>query len=196
MSEKELEERVMLDKKQFLVIKKYIQENFPHYQVIHQKNRYFDDKNNSVHKLKNMLRIRSFQKSTNRELTYKVKGDDGDIEYNQTLSHYWFYEITRCSRLPEGQVKDKLIEDKIDVTSLKTIVDLLTRRIEVRLDDCTIVLDANLYNDITDYNLEIESKISKSHAKAVLLDYCSRFNIEYKDDYLTKSARAFMSIKK
>ena len=142
-----------------------------------------------------MLRIRSFKSKIEREFTYKTKGDDGDLEYNQTLSHYWFYQITRFSRLPDGQVKDKLKADGVDIASLKQIVDLYTRRIEVKLEDHIIVLDANIYNNITDYDLEIESFISKNHAKQVLFDYCQRFNITYDDNYLTKIQRAFKSIK-
>lgn len=195
MSEKELEERVMLNKEQFLEIEKYFQENFSHLKIIHQKNRYFDDKNHTIEKLKNVLRIRSFENGQEREFTYKIKGDNGDIEYNQTLSHYWFYQITRKSHLPLGAIKQKLIEDGVDINSLKSLVDLLTRRIEIEKEDYTIVLDANLYNGISDYNLEIESKKSKEHAKKIILDLCEKFNLKYSEHYLSKSARAFSSIK-
>ena len=196
MSEKELEERVMINKSQFLEIEKYIQENFHNFKLIHQKNRYFDDANRTVKKVNNMLRIRSFKNSKEREFTYKVKGVEGDIEYTQILSHYWFYQITRYSRLPEGIVKEKLLEDGVDVNSLKMLVDLYTRRIEVKIDDYLFVLDANLYNGITDYNIEIESDVSKKHAKDVILKYCEMFNLEYKEKYITKSKRAFASINK
>ena len=196
MSEKELEERVMLTKMQYLEIENYIQDNFPHALIIHQKNRYFDDDKRTIKQLSNVLRIRSFRKNNKRELTYKVKGDNGDEEYNQTLSHYWFYQITRFSRLPDGPIKEKLLKDGVDVSSLKMIADLYTRRIEINIDDYLLVLDANLYNDITDYNLEIESNVSKEHAKRTILDYCQRFNIKYELDYLTKSERAMNSTKK
>ena len=196
MSEKELEERVMINKSQFLEIEKYIQENFHNFKLIHQKNRYFDDANRTVKKVNNMLRIRSFKNYKEREFTYKVKGVEGDIEYTQILSHYWFYQITRYSRLPEGIVKEKLLEDGVDVNSLKMLVDLYTRRIEVKIDDYLFVLDANLYNGITDYNIEIESDVSKKHAKDVILKYCEMFNLEYKEKYITKSKRAFASINK
>ena len=196
MSEKELEERVMLNKKQYLEIEKYIKGNCPSFRVIHQKNRYFDDKNRTIKNLKNVLRIRSFKGNSKRELTYKIKGEEADIEYNQSLTHYYFYQITRYSHLPEGIVKDQLIKDGIDINSLKMIVDLYTRRIEVEMDNYLLVLDANLYNDTSDYNLEIESTISREHAKDTVLQYCEMFNLEYSSDYITKSQRAFNSIKK
>ena len=196
MREKELEERVMLDRKQFLEIEKYIRDNFSHAKIIHQKNRYFDDDKHTIESIGNMLRIRSFPKNKEREFTYKIKGENGDIEINQILSHYWFYEITRKSHLPDGPVKEQLIKDGVDISNLKMLVELYTRRLEVELDDHRLILDANLYNDISDYNLEIESNISKRHAKEVIMHYCNMFKIEYKEGYVTKVARAFKSIKK
>ena len=196
MSEKELEERVLINKSQFLEIEKYIQENFHDYRIIHQKNRYFDDANETVKKVRATLRIRSFKSKKEREMTYKVKAEEGSIEYTQIISHYWFYQITRYSRLPDGIVKDKLLEDGVDINSLRLLTDLYTRRIEVRIDNYILVLDANLYNGITDYNIEIESDVSKKHAKDVILKYCEMFGLEYKDNYITKSKRAFLSMKK
>ena len=196
MSEKELEERVLINKSQFLEIEKYIQENFHDYRIIHQKNRYFDDANETVKKVRATLRIRSFKSKKEREMTYKVKAEEGSIEYTQIISHYWFYQITRYSRLPDGIVKQKLLEDGVDINSLHMLTDLYTRRIEVRIDNYILVLDANLYNGITDYNIEIESDVSKKHAKDVILKYCEMFGLEYKDNYITKSKRAFLSMKK
>ena len=80
MKEKEIEERVMIDGKQFLEIEKYIQENFPHAKTIFQKNRYFDDKDGTITKNHTVLRIRSFRSCKQRELTYKVKGKEEDTE--------------------------------------------------------------------------------------------------------------------
>lgn len=196
MSEKELEERVLINNKQFLEIEKYIQENFPNVKTIFQKNRYFDDKNGTIKNKHCVLRIRSFRSCKLRELTYKVKGEDGDIEYNQSLTHYWFYQITRYDRFPEGPIKDKLIEDGVDISSLKMLVDLFTRRMEVKIDNYLFVLDVNLYNGICDYNIEIESDVSKKHAKEVILKYCEKFGLEYKDNYMSKSRRAFLSLNK
>jgi len=196
MSEKELEERVMINKNQFLEIEKYIQENFHNVKTIYQKNRYFDDKEGTLQKIHTVLRIRSFKSTQERELTYKVKGEDGDLEFNQNLSHYWFYQITRYSRFPEGPVKERLLQDGIDLSSLKMLIDLRTRRMEVKFDNYLLVLDVNLYNDICDYNIEIESDVSKKHAKEIILKYCEQFGLEYKDNYISKSRRAFNSLKK
>ena len=196
MKEKEIEERVMIDGKQFLEIEKYIQENFPHAKTIFQKNRYFDDKDGTITKNHTVLRIRSFRSCKQRELTYKVKGKEEDTEYNQSLSHYWFYQITRFSRLPEGLVKEQLLKEGVDISSLKMLVELFTRRIEVKFDDYLFVLDTNLYNGICDYNIEIESDISREHAKEVILKYCKQFGLEYKDNYTSKSRRAFNSLNK
>ena len=196
MKEKELEERVLINEEQYLKIEKYLKENFSHLNTVHQKNRYFDDEKKTIKNMNNVLRIRSFRSCKERELTYKVKGTEGDVEYTQMLSHYWFFQITRLSRLPEGQVKEKLLKDGVDVNSLHMLVDLYTKRIEVKMDDYLFVLDANMYNGINDYNIEIESDVSKKHAKEMILKYCEMFELTYKDNYIVKSKRAFMSIKK
>ena len=194
MSEKELEERVLINKKQFLELKQFIQEQYPDFVTTEQKNRYLDDDKFTVHERKNMLRIRSFHHSKMRELTYKVGGKDGDIEYTLPLTYYWFTQITRFSRLPNGEVKDQLVKDGVNINSLHTLTELRTRRIEVKLREYTIVLDANVYNNISDYNLEIESKLSKSHAKKVILEFCEQFGIQYKNDYPTKIRRVMESL--
>ena len=196
MSVKELEERVLISKKQFLELEKFIQENYKDYELIHQKNRYLDDASFSLRNNHNMLRIRSFPNQNKRELTYKVAGKDGDMEYNQSLTYYWFSQITRFSHLPDGEVKDELVKAGVNIKSLRTLMELRTKRIEVKLEEYTIVLDVNVYNSITDYDLEIESKVSKTHAKDVILQFCEQFNLEYKNDYPTKSRRAFESLLK
>ena len=194
MSEKELEERVLISKNQFLEIQSYIQENYPDAISINQNNRYFDDATLTIRNKHNVLRIRSFPNTNKRELTYKIAGLEGDIEHNQPLTYYWYTQIVRFSRLPNGEVKEKLLEDGVNIKSLRTLVELKTRRIEVKLEKYTIVLDENHYNHITDYDLEIESKVSKSHAKEVILELCHKFGLEYKNDYPVKSRRAFDSL--
>ena len=194
MSVKELEERVLLNKNQFLELGKFIQENYPHFTVTQQVNRYLDDAALTIRNKVNMLRIRSFPKENKRELTYKIGTPNGDNENNQPLTYYWYTQIVRFSRLPEGEVKEKLLADGVNIKSLRTLVELKTKRIEVKLDKYTIVLDENHYNHITDYDLEIESKVSKSHAKEVILELCDKFGLTYKNDYPVKSRRAFDSL--
>ena len=196
MSEKELEERVMLSKENFLEIKKYLQHNYPKAVIIHQKNRYFDDANLTIKNSKNMLRIRSLKNVKFREFTYKVKGENGDTEYTQLLSHYWFNQITHFSRLPDCEVKEKLLSDGVDINSLKMTTELLTRRMQIQTSTYIIALDVNVYNGIVDYDLEIESFISKQHATEIILMFCIQFGMVYDPNYVTKSARAFNSIKK
>lgn len=195
MSVKELEERVMLTKNQYLNIEDFLKSTYENYRITHQKNRYLDDNKRTINSLRHVLRIRSFTHSKNRELTYKVDGVDGDIEYNQILTYYWFRKLTQESRLLPGEVSEALLKDNVDINSLKVLVDLRTRRLEVSLKDYTIVLDANLYNDIVDYNLEVESNVSREHAKKVILDFCKKFDLTYQDDYVVKSLRALNSIK-
>ena len=68
---------------------------YKNYRITHQKNRYLDDNKRTINSLRHVLRIRSFTHSKNRELTYKVDGVDGDIEYNQILTYYWFRKLVK-----------------------------------------------------------------------------------------------------
>lgn len=195
MSVKELEERVMINKEQYEALEDDLKTKYPSFKIIHNKNRYLDDQYKTIEKLQNALRIRSFGNSKNRELTYKVKGEDGDIEYTEQLSYYWFHQIIDNRRINDGELKNALLKDDIDISSLKVLVELRTRRIEFEGKDFVIAVDGNIYNNHVDFNLEVESKISKKHAKTVLLDLCKQYGIEYKADYIVKSKRALDSVK-
>ncbi len=195
MREKELEERMLISKEKYVEIEEYIQKTYPNFKLIHLKNRYFDDANKTIRKSRNVLRIRSIKDWDIRQFTYKVRGEDGDIEYTQPLTYYSFNQIIYYHRFPKCETIDQLVKDGVDINTLKVVTELRTRRMEVELSDFTIVLDANEYNNIVDYNIEVESKKTKEHAKSVMLELCELFNMEYKSDSPGKSSRAFASLK-
>ena len=52
------------------------------------------------------------------------------------------------------------------------------------------MLDKNNYANREDYNIEIESNISKDHAKRILFEYKEKYSFSYQENYLSKSRRA------
>ena len=68
-------------------------------------------------------------------------------------------------------------------------------RLEIEKDNYLLVIDKNVYNDITDYNLEIEANDSIESAKKILSDYIKKFNLtHYNEKYVGKAHRAIDSV--
>lgn len=173
----ECEKRVMLNFEQYQHLLAEYMAKDPRFSFLEIENTYLDDKKGSIHTAHNVLRIRKTN-GKDEELTLKIKGDNGDIEINETVSHH--PEIDR--------------ELGISFSEFHPIVSLRTNRLEAHIDDYLVVIDQNIYNGIIDYDLEVEAD-SIAKAEKVILEICNKHNIEYKKEYLSKSARAFNSIK-
>ena len=81
----------------------------------------------------------------------------------------------------------------IDLDRIKLIASLKTERKEIQFPEYLFVIDKNYYNDKVDFNLEVEST-SKKLAKEYLNQIISKFNIENKKDYISKSRRAIYNL--
>ena len=78
--------------------------------------------------------------------------------------------------------------------SYKEITRLNNVRLEIEEEDHLLVIDKSIYNGITDYNLEIETKDSIENAKKVLHYYIDKFNlVNRKQKYVGKASRAILS---
>ena len=139
-----------------------------------------------------VLRIRTIYMGE-IELTLKVKGEDGDKEYTQLLPLTAVNEYKSTNILPEGEAKNILIKEKIDLNNLRIITYLETRRYQEKIDDYLLVLDKNFYNNNIDFNIEIEAD-SIERAKQVMEMYSKKYNFEH-IACKSKSRRAFESIK-
>lgn len=172
----ECEERVMLTFDQYRKILAYYVAKYPDYRILDIENTYFDDDKLS---LKNSHKVLRLRKSNGKiEITLKVKGDNGDLEINET---------------PESHPEiDKALNNDFD--KYKPIAKLATTRIEIEIDDYILVLDMNKYNGIIDYNIEVEAS-SKERALSIIQDICKYFDLEYKKDYRSKSSRAIATRK-
>lgn len=167
----ECEERVMLTFEQYSkLIGVYMMED-PSFRYIKIENIYLDDKDISIKRSHKMLRIR--HADGKEELTLKIKGNDGDIEINETLDNH-----------PEI---DKALDYPFD--HYQPITKLKTKRLEAKVDDYLVVIDMNEYSGIIDYDLEIEAP-SMDRAKQIIMQICRKYHIEYKENYHSKSSRA------
>ena len=72
---------------------------------------------------------------------------------------------------------------------------MVTKRIEIPIEDYLLVVDKNEYLDVVDYDIEIEAK-TQQRAKEVMLELCKKYRLQYDTNYKVKSARAFERFKK
>ena len=184
----EKETRVMISQEEYVSICSDIFKSNPYAQYVNQTNYYFDTDDFEFSNNHQVVRIR--EKSHMYELTVKIKGEDGDIEINQNISDKLAHKYLRNGSLPHGEVYNAVAALGISPKKLKVIASCYTRRIDVKYDDYLLVIDMNRYDDIEDYNIEIESDISVAHAREVLKRYCEQYQLTYQEDYLVKSARA------
>lgn len=190
---KEYESRVMVSEEQYHQI-------LSHYSKSHSKkeysvnvNKYFDydDLYLTLHNI--VLRARSIDEN-NYELTLKIKGEKSDLELNHILNKEQYEEMKKKVTIPESPLLDKLNELNIDIDRLKMIVGLKTERLEIQYKNHLLVIDKNYFNNIVDYNVEVES-YDRNTAKRYLLKHVLPFGVEYKNGYIPKSRRAINSAK-
>lgn len=189
----EYEKRMLVTKNEFLSIKNYLKsKGFP-LSMIKQKNHYFEI-NKVALKCKGLhLRIRKQLSSPCYDLTLKIEDKDKVIELHQQLSKGSFMKMKKSSFFPEGEIKDYLQKHHIDICTIRYYGYLYTNRIEVKIEDYLVVLDKNIYNNIIDYNLEIEAE-SEYSAQLILNDYINLFSLSMKDKNRSKTSRFFDSL--
>lgn len=191
----ECEARVMLTEDQYHDILSHHLREEGTYSFIKQTNYYIDSDDFSLRDLnRQSLRIRDIVDGV-FELTLKIKNPNGDEEYNQIITPIDVKNFKEKGMFPEGEVKNLLLKNNVDISKLKILASLYTLRYEEHLDDYLVVIDKNEYNGITDYNLEIEAP-TVERANEVMLYYCSKYKIIFSNHYDTKSKRAIKSIKK
>ena len=191
----ECEDRVMISEDNYYAILTPLLRRSNEQSFILQTNYYIDTEDLFLKQHHMVLRIRVIR-PMNVELTLKVKGKGGDQEHNQPLTYQDYQLLINSFIFPEGEIKElvKTILINNDLSSLKILTSLDTRRYEERIDDYLLVLDKNTYNGIEDYNIEIEAS-SVERAKQVMQEYCKTYGIEYKTSK-SKSRRALESMKK
>ncbi|MBI5975271.1 CYTH domain-containing protein [Staphylococcus canis] len=117
-----------------------------------QKNHYIDTPDLQIAQHKMALRIR--EKDDGLELTLKVPAKIGLTEYNSPIS------ILPTQQIPSSELPHDVVtilkQHDINISNLKILGALETKRMETQLENGLLVLDHSLYLGTEDYELEFE----------------------------------------
>ena len=190
---KEFESRIMLTESEYFEIVSHFMRLHPNKHFLKNTNIYLDTDDLYLRKNHITFRIRIIN-DVNCELTIKIKESNGDDEINDTINLKEANMILSEFYFPSGNVKSYLLTLPYSLDSYKEIARLNNLRLEIEEEDHLLVIDKNFYNDITDYNLEIEAKDSIETAKKWLDHYVKQFNLSlHGQKYVGKAHRAIMS---
>ena len=188
--QKEFETRLMLNDEQYFFIVTYYMNIYPNKHFLQNTNTYYDTDDLYLRSQGMTLRLRTIN-DVKSEFTLKIKGENGDEEINDGLTPKEAELLTNENVFPYGQVRNRLMLLPYSLDKYHSITSLYNRRLEIEFEDYLLVIDKNVYGDITDYNLEIESHIGIEHAKHVMKEYIEKFNLTVsKEKYRGKARRA------
>ena len=190
----EKETRTLISHEEYIAICSDILKADPHAHFHNYTNYYFDSPNFKLTEINHMVRIRVID-SIKYELTYKAKGEDGDLEINQDISEHHAYVAIKKGKLPHGEIYDKIASMGVAPAKMKNITSLYTKRLEVIHANYTLCVDLNRYEGEEDYNIEVESEVSMEHALKTIKKYCEQYSLNYNSDYSVKSKRAILIAK-
>ena len=182
----EIEAKSMLDESNYLKLIKgrekdcYIQINY-----------YIDTMDFDVHEKKLGLRIRL--KDGKYELTLKIRQEEGKLEINQDISKNDFLTFEESNIFPNGEVKEALIKQRINIEKLHIFTQLKTTRLDVNFKTSLISIDKSEFNGITDYEIECEDA-SMEVAKANLIEYLNKNEVPFNENFVSKLRRARNSL--
>ena len=189
MNELEFESLTLIKEKDYLSLLDKYSKLYPNHHITDQINVYFDDDKLSLYHINEVLRLRIYKDHRPSKFTYKFdrKNGGGAEEIFQKLAEEEELNLLEKNIIPEGPVKEAL---KIKgIKSIQFVGKIRTYRFEVFHKEYTIVLDENEYENIVDYNLEIESD-SEAKSIEIMKAILKESNIKLEIDRTTKSKRA------
>jgi len=190
---KEFETRIMLTENEYFEIVSQYMRLHPNKQFLKNINIYLDTNDLFLRKNHITFRIRVIN-DVRCELTIKIKGSNGDKEINEDISLKEVDMILNGNYFPDGDIKNYLNSLPYSFDAYKEITRLNNVRLEIEEDDHLLVIDKNIYNDIVDYNLEVEVNDSIENARKWLNHYAEQFNLANRGQkYVGKAHRAIMS---
>jgi uncharacterized protein YjbK len=119
-----------------------------------QTNYYIDNDEGLLRKEGVALRIR--EKEGLYEMTLKTPLSEGLLEKNCSWTKERFDAFMKKGVFPEGDIKRFLTMLDIDVTTLKVLATLTTKRIDIDYEGGKLSLDENHYSGQVDYEIELE----------------------------------------
>lgn len=186
---KEYEARTFITESKYFELAAEFIKRYKFFPILSIHNIYFETNDLGLRKKGIMLRLRKIY-GQGSELTIKIKGTSGDTEVTDKLTKIQEDLLLSKNIFPDAEVKSYLLSNGLNPLNLKIIAELHTKRMEVNIDDYQYVLDKNTYGDITDYDLEVESKVSLDHANKIIKEFCESHEIEMTPNYKSKSKRA------
>lgn len=157
-----------------------------------QINYYFETEDFQLRKNHAALRIR--EKEGKYRLTLKEPHPNGLLETHDELTKEEALEWLQNKPIAKPETLKQLENLGIQIDAIKYFGSLATIRREYEQEGLIFVLDKSQYNNIVDYELEIESTDKESGLKAIE-DILKQFNITKKDTP-NKIARFFLSLEK
>lgn len=165
---------------------------FPNHKPYTQINNYFDTKDREISRRDCGLRIR--EKNGHFELTLKIPNTEGKLEINQQIPNKVAKSMLDNKAFVDGEVKYYLESFLgINTNLIFNLGKLITDRFDLEYKNGLISIDKSIYNNITEYEIEIED-ISEIEAEKHLKEFLSEFGIEYKKSPDTKLKRFLNSL--
>ena len=191
---KEYETRIMLTESEYFEIVSHFMRLHPNKHFLKNTNTYFDTEDLYHRKNHITFRLRTIN-DIKSELTIKIKGKNGDDEINDSLNTQEAQLVLKSRVFPDGDVKNFLLTLPYTFDAYKEITTLYNVRLEIEEKDHLLVIDKNTYNNIIDYNLEIETKDGIESARRILDYYIEQFSLVNRGQkYVGKAHRAIMSV--
>jgi uncharacterized protein YjbK len=188
----EIEAKVLLLKDEYNAIIEKL--NLQKYRKIKQTNHYIDTPDRYLKKNGIALRIR--EKDEEFELTLKTPLSEGLLEKNENISWRDFENLSERQIFPDGNIRKFLLILGVKVSDLKVLTSLCTERIHVEFEGYELALDKNIYSNIVDYELEVESSSIERAQQEIenILNECDIKNFSF--NKVSKQARALNALEK
>ena len=188
----EIEAKVLLLKDEYNEIIEKL--NLQKYRRIKQTNHYIDTPDRYLKKNGIALRIR--EKDEEFELTLKTPLSEGLLEKNENISWRDFENLSEKQIFPDGNIRKFLLILGVKVSELKVLTSLCTERIHVEFEGFELALDKNIYSNIVDYELEVESSSIERAQQEIknILEECNINNFTF--NKVSKQARALNALEK
>ena len=188
----EIEAKVLLLKDEYNAIIEKL--NLQKYRKIKQTNHYIDTPDRYLKKNGIALRIR--EKDEVFELTLKTPLSEGLLEKNENISWRDFENLSERQIFPDGNIRKFLLILGVKVSDLKVLTSLCTERIHVEFEGYGLALDKNIYSNIVDYELEVESSSIERAQQEIenILNECDIKNFSF--NKVSKQARALNALEK
>lgn len=161
---------------------------YQHVKPIHQTNYYIDTPKSTLRSKKLSLRIRTFRQRA--ELTLKIPQEVGNIEYNEEMDLTVAKKMKQEFNLPDGEIKDILLQRQVPIEHLRILGSLTTIRRETQTPIGLLAIDSNQYSGIRDYELELEVTDAEQGQKD-FIEFLEKHQVNFK--YAKSKVARFIS---